>query len=315
MRQVQKCQESGELEAVQVLRPQNVTKKMNEKKVGPLVTSVWLNENRDRCVVLEACWASDASYLRGHIPGAVFLDTDSLETPSPMWYLCPEEELCRVLGDHGVGEAEFVCIYGSTETIAAARVWWICQMIGSASTPLILDGGAKAWKRSGFALETAANPPKKARFVTRGVRRDMLASLADVRSGLFTIADCRSRAEFCGQTSGYVYLQEKGRIPGSIFVEDAAGPSYQNEDGTLVDPDEVQSLWNARGIGDERKVVFCCGSGWRSSLCCLFATILNMEAANYSDGWSGYSTVFEKIGEEWTQRKSGYPVVVDPVDE
>ena len=257
-------------------------------------------------VILEASWANidkAEDYRRGHIPGAIHLNTDELENGFPRWKLRPERELQPVIGQHGITPQTTVIVYGQ-QLVAAARVWWVLKYAGVADVRL-LDGGFEMWEALGYPRETVLQTPVPVAFEAR-VNSNLLATTGYVRSNLESqrlwLADARSEAEFKGNKSGYQYLDCKGRIPTSIAIGNADDRSalYTRRDGRLRDPAEVDALWRERGMvatkqtgSFDREVIFYCGGGWRSSLAFFYAWLLGYQnVRNYSDGWSGWSTVY-----------------------
>ena len=209
-------------------------------------------------------------------------------------------------------------VYGA-KTIAAARVWWVLYYAGVHDVRL-LNGGYAAWLRAGYPGETQSNEPVRRTFTAKA-RAGVLATTAEIRDlgSKALLADVRSRDEFLGRVSGYDYLDRKGRIPGAVHFEnadDSAG-HYQNSDGTLKPVDEIRRLWAGHGLvsSDQREVIFYCGSGWRSSLAYVYALAMGFERIrNYSDGWSGWSTIYTAAtgyqgGKTiWRQTSTGLPV-------
>ncbi|MBM3782811.1 MAG: sulfurtransferase [Acidobacteria bacterium] len=282
-------------------------------QADPVVDVEWLRAAQRRLgarlVVAEASWAADGSapqYAAGHIPGAIHINTDVFENGRPSWHLRPVPELHAALGRLGIGPETTVVVY-SQQTIAAARVWWVMEYAGVRDVRY-LDGGLGAWKRAGLPADTATVFLPPVRFSGRP-RPQVLATTARVRQARNAVlADVRSVAEFRGETSGYSYLDAKGRIPGAISAGNAddATRLYQNPDGTLRRAEEIRALWQRTGILTGGEVIFYCGSGWRSSLAYLYARRLGLRRVrNYSDGWSGWSTIFEPGG---GQRPSRNPV-------
>jgi len=288
-----------------------------------IVTPEWLSKRmgvKPAPVVIEASWAklADAKdYHAGHIPGAVHLNTDEFENGYPQWRLRPDHDLHAVIGRHGIGPDTTVVVYGK-QTIAAARVWWVMHYAGVRDVRL-LDGGFEAWRRAGHPVETQTRPPRPVAF--RGkTRGHLLATTGDVvaRRESAALVDVRSREEFEGRVSGYTYLDRKGRIPGAIHADNAGqtGAAYMRSDGSLRGVEEIRRLWQDRGVPlGGKEIIFYCGGGWRSSLALLYALELGIEnARNYSDGWSGWSTVYGKDPEArggtpgWRQDGTGRPL-------
>ncbi|HKX28087.1 MAG TPA: rhodanese-like domain-containing protein [Blastocatellia bacterium] len=276
---------------------------------------------RNRFVVLEASWARLAEagdYLAGHIPGALHLDTDEFENGYPRWLLRQPRELQRVIGALGIPPATTVVVYGR-QTIAAARAWWVLKYAGVADVRF-LNGGLAAWRAAGYPVETTINLPEPVVFEER-VRDEWLATTAYVRTHLndrqTRLADVRSLEEYIGASSGYNYINFKGRIPAAIHIDNADDTArlYVGADGALRDADEILALWQRAGLTDDgSEVIFYCGNGWRSSLAFLYARVLGFKRIrNYSDGWGGWSTVYTPDPRAdgntpgWRQRPSANP--------
>ena len=283
-----------------------------------------------RFVILEVGWGKGSAakdYGKGHLPGAVYLDTDALEDAYPTWRLRSPSDLQTVLGNVGITADTTVVVYGG-QLIAVARVWWVLKYMGVTDVRL-LDGGAKSWKASGYPLEKTVREVKQVSF-NANVRTEMLATTEEVRSrqeaGTAWLGDVRSEAEFVGRKSGYHYLKAKGRIPGALPLLDADSQAYQQRDGRLRRPDDVLEMWQRQGLlasstpeRFDREVIFYCGGGWRSSLAYFYAWLLGYEnIRNYSDGWAGWSTDYlpdasaKESTPGWRQQATANPV--DPGD-
>jgi len=125
------------------------------------------------------------------------------------------------------------------------------------------------------------------------------------------IGDVRSWKEYTGQSHEYTYFNALGRIPGARWA--GWGPStYIGGDfachGRIRDLSEVQQLWRWWGIcpnnaaehGEvqkdsrsamHRRIIFHCGSGWRSSFAWFMASLMGWRnVANYDGGWLEWST-------------------------
>ena len=280
-------------------------------------------------VILEASWAnmdSAKDYRRGHIPGAIHINTDDLENGYPRWNLRSDPDLQQVIGQHGITAGTTVIVYGR-QLVAATRVWWILKYAGVADVRL-LDGGFEMWKALSYPRETTLRTPVPVTFSAL-VNSNLRATTEYVRSNLDSqrlwLADARSEAEFRGNKSGYNYLDCRGRIPTSISIGDATddSPLYTQRYGRLREPGEINALWQKQGIlskqkpaAFDREVIFYCGGGWRSSLAFFYAWLLGYQnIRNYSDGWSGWSTVYTSdpmaTGSTpgWKQQRTSNPII------
>ncbi|MEZ6117431.1 MAG: rhodanese-like domain-containing protein [Pirellulaceae bacterium] len=295
---------------------------------SPDVVSVdWLHQQmessdaRHALIVVEASWAElkDADdYLRGHIPGAIHVNTDQLETGYPEWKIKDIDSLHQQLGQLGIGSQRTVVVY-SQQLIAAARVWWIFRYAGVKDVR-VLNGDMRTWKANGYAVQQGIQTLQPVSF-TGKVQTDWLATTDDVeqvvRNHAATLLDVRSQEEYLGKTSGYSYLDAMGRIPGALWLGDADDSShiYKQRNGMLRSPRQVLADWQRHGWpaaslhpipnGGEpsatdaddffdQPLVFYCGGGWRSSVAVLYARAMGFrQVRNYSAGWSGWSTDYQ----------------------
>ncbi|MFN0125880.1 MAG: sulfurtransferase [Verrucomicrobiales bacterium] len=281
----------------------------------------------DRLVVVEADWVPEgksADYDREHIPGAVLMNTEDLDTGYPQWRLRDLPSLHEAIGRAGISEETTVVVYGR-QTIAAARVWWVLGYAGVRDVRM-MDGGTAAWKAAGHPVESERVTPSPVHFEA-APRDDWLVTTDQVRTRLndpaVCFADVRSAEEFTGLASGYQTLLAKGRLPGALHLGEATdgSPQYFEPDGRLRAPTDVLALWKQQGLvptGDGRRfgrdVVFYCGGGWRSSLSFFYAWLLGFDGiGHYADGWVAWSTRFEPDPDAdgpspgWTQSPTGNP--------
>ena len=286
----------------------------------------------NRLVVVEAAWVPPgkrAAYDRGHVPGAVLLNTEDLETGYPAWQLRPLADLQLAIGRVGITPETTVVVYARS-LLAAARVWWVLSYAGVKDVRL-MDGGWNGWQQAGYPIETIERPvaavdfaaePRSRWLMTTDEMRERVGR-SDLRLG-----DVRSVEEFAGRASGYSTLDARGRIPGAIHLGDAddASPLYRSRDGRLRQPQDVLSLWQRQGLNVQDQgnpltgeIVFYCGGGWRSSLAFFYAWLLGVETPrNYSGGWVEWSTTYHPDPQAggstpgWRQSATGHPVIASP---
>jgi len=242
------------------------------------------------------------NYELGHIPGAIFLDTYSIENgPNSEYgegYKHPSEanvkpipELQQFLGNMGISKDKTVIIYADDEIamMTAGRVAWALLLAGV--DVRILNGGFQAWVKKGYPIETTPNPWVPVEFGDSPGNPQYLATMEDIRNvvnGTVTdvvIADDRSWEEYIGDSNSYYpYFFALGRIPTAKWIGDWV---------ELVRPDaqslrtytEVEANWRKAGFSPEKKIYFYCGTGWRSGLYTFYAYLLGWNAANYDGGW------------------------------
>jgi 3-mercaptopyruvate sulfurtransferase SseA len=251
-------------------------------------------------------------YAQAHIPGAFYLDSNTLETDITWNRRSPQELEAATLA-HGISSDKTVVLYGRDSNptmdlahpgrragqIAAARAAAILMYAGVRDVRL-LDGGLDAWRAAGYPVETQARRPTPAAAfgATIPSRPDYIidieeakALLADANGALVSI---RSWPEFIGETSGYHYIGPAGRIAGAVWGNCGSDAyhmqHYRNVDNTMREYHEIEANWRAAGITGNKRVAFYCGTGWRASETFFYAYLLGWErVAVYDGGWFEWS--------------------------
>ena len=113
--------------------------------------------------ILEASWGTykdSPTYKKGHIPGALHVDTSSVES-EPIWNISDPKVVEKGMLDLGVTKDKTVIIYGN-DISAASRVAYAYLWAGVDNVK-VLNGGIDAWKKAGYKTETTvekATPAK-----------------------------------------------------------------------------------------------------------------------------------------------------------
>lgn len=263
-----------------------------------LVSSDWLFKHANQDFLLFEV-GSDALdvYQTGHIPHAVYLDTNDFEHP-PAWNRLPDEELTRALLRYGIIRDQTVVLYARGST-TAARVAVILLYAGVRDVRL-LDGGYPAWAAAGLPIERGENRPRM--VSTFGIRvpgrPEVFAGMDEVKGILAkqegVIVSVRSWAEFIGETSGYDFIQAKGRIAGAVWGHAGSDKDsmedFRKADGTARPLEEIAERWRIAGITPDKRVVFYCGTGWRASEAFFYAYAMGWQKiAVYDGGWLEWS--------------------------
>jgi len=246
------------------------------------------------------CEALDL-FLQSHIPGAAYLDTNSLEE-EPFWNKVPDPDLLRALLDAGIRCDTTVVLYGR-HTTATARAAHLLLYAGVKDVRL-LDGGLPAWQRADLPLATGAAhvyPPATAfgaefpgcpQYLIDTLQAKALLSQRDG-----ALVSIRTWEEFTGKTSGYSYIKARGEIPGARWGhagddDDMNSMStFQQPDGTMRPAHEICQFWRDEDIHPHQQVAFYCGTGWRASMAFYYAWLMNWERISvYDGGWFEWSS-------------------------
>src|ERR1700694_1567938 len=259
---------------------------------GPLVSAEWLQEHfRDPdVVVVDFRWyLLDRNgldeYLRGHIPGAVFVDlaavtgaaskTNGARHPLPAnWQL--QDEMQKA----GVGEATKVVVYDDAGGSVASRLWFLLRWFGHESQA-VLDGGVGAW---GEPLTTEVPTARGVDFRAREPDRSRILDFEDVRklTGV-PLLDARAGERYRGETEPVD--PKAGHIPGAL-----SAPWSENlrPDGRFKSPEELRQRFAELGADDG--AVLYCGSGVNATHDLLAMEIAGLHGGRlYAGSWSDWS--------------------------
>ena len=229
-----------------------------------------------------------ADYLRGHIPGAGFLDVPGeLSDPdTQLHFMRPSaEQFAAAMARHGVGEGTRVVLYSAGSPMWATRVWWMLRAFGF-DEAAVLDGGWDKWVAEGRATATAACAYPPATFVPRprpGLFVDKAAVRAAIDDDAALLMNALSPALHSG--AGWSRYGRPGRIPGSVNVwaKDLLDPETQ----TFVPLAAAKDRLEAAGAAQAERIVLYCGGGISATVNALLLHRLGYENCAVYDGSMG----------------------------
>ena len=252
-------------------------------------------------------------YAEGHIPGALYLDTNWLEDPVD-WNRRSPEAIETALLALGITKDTTIVVYGrDTEgdanekwpgrragQIAATRALMILRYAGVDDVRL-LDGGYDWWVRAGNPLETVdRRPTPVAAFgATIPVRPEVIVDIDEAKQIIAdpdgaALVSIRTWREHIGNVSGYNYIGPAGRIKGDVWGNCGTDAyhmqHYRNVDNTMRAYPEIAANWAEAGITPDKWVAFYCGTGWRASETWFYAYLQGWQrVAVYDGGWFEWS--------------------------
>ncbi len=172
-----------------------------------LADPAWLTAHRDDANLVVVDLDAEAAYLRGHIPGAVFLDNNYERNPETGWVdTMPPARFAAVCQELGIDDSTLVVAYDNSMSLHAARFWWTLIYYGHRSVK-VLDGCWRRWVAEGgpIAFDRTAAPGSGA-FTPR-VDESLIVGLEEVQAGCSIgggsasatiIWDTRTLGEFSG---------------------------------------------------------------------------------------------------------------------
>jgi thiosulfate/3-mercaptopyruvate sulfurtransferase len=259
--------------------------------IAPFVDSEWLSEHLGEVVVADARSYLDGrsggeAYERGHLPGAVYVDLDTVlaAPPSPEHgrHPLPEADaFAAALGELGIGDEDTVIAYDDAGGVIAARLAWMLRVTGHEAA--VLDGGIDAWAGQ---LDTGNASVEAKRFTERAWPSDLLVTADEIASaGDAVVLDARDGPRYRGESEPVD--PRSGHIPGarSLPVREHVGP-----DGRLLPPGELRARVLGAGVDGDNQVISYCGSGVTACHNLLVLEHLGLPPGRlYPGSWSQWS--------------------------
>jgi thiosulfate/3-mercaptopyruvate sulfurtransferase len=265
--------------------------------VPSLVSTEWLAERlgQPNVRIADASWYLPqagrnprAEYEAAHIPGAVFFDIDAISDqktnlphmlPDPVAFASSMKKL-------GIGDIDTVVFYDGGGLYSAPRALWMMRAMGHRRAA-VLDGGLPKWRRAGRPLESTPPVVPPRHFTPQpnaAIKRDLSAMCANLVSRAEQVLDARSPTRFRGEEQEPRPGVRPGHMPGSINVYYA---DVLTPEGTMRSPEDLRSLFAARGVDLNRAAVTSCGSGVTAAILSLALEIAGSnEHALYDGSWS-----------------------------
>jgi len=243
----------------------------------------------------------EATYKRGHIPGARFADWMMFHTMSDdpkalSLEMPPAADLREALQDIGISDTSHVVVYASDEYWSpSTRVVMTLEYAGLKKVSY-LDGGLKGWSDAKRPLSTEVPPPHKgalAPLTIAPVIVDAAFVQSHIRTAGFAIVDARARSFYDGvQAGGPRDARKNGHIPGALS---APFDSFATGDGQLKPAAEIKALFDAAGVKPGDTVVGYCHVGQQATAMLFAARTLGHPVLLYDGSF-----------EDWARR--GLPV-------
>jgi thiosulfate/3-mercaptopyruvate sulfurtransferase len=239
-----------------------------------LVSSKWLDEHlEDSDLVVLDCTNHAAprtikegyvtvsgreSWGQEHIPGSNHADFSSNLSGDKTHYrnaLPSPEQFVSAMGALGIGDDSRVVLYDKTNSMWAARVWWMLRWAGF-DNAAVLDGGYRDWKLQGRRVSTTF-PCTNQQILTLHSRPELFVTKEIVMSSLgdrsTCLIDALSEAQFNGKESD---LGLSGHIPGAINIP--ATSLLEPEPGQYLSDKQLIKILPHNQY--ERTIIYC-GSG------------------------------------------------------
>ncbi|MCF8030707.1 MAG: hypothetical protein K9K39_07415 [Desulfohalobiaceae bacterium] len=272
-------------------RLENYKKLVHPAWVKELISSD--NSKDFKIVEVNNHWTKEHEYNKEHIPGALLIGDKFLEDETTENFRS-DDYLVKELLSRGITSDTMVVLYGD-KRMATSRVALVLMYLGVKDVRL-LNGGYQAWKTAEYKVEKEIPKVNSAKDfgVNYPVHPEYIMEKKEIK-GLLADEDgvsvsVRSWPEYIGKTSGYSFIDEKGRIASSVWGHAGTDPyhmeHFKNVDLTMRNYHEIAEMWEKMGITPNKRVEFHCGTGWRASETWFAAYLMGWDKISmYDGGW------------------------------
>jgi thiosulfate/3-mercaptopyruvate sulfurtransferase len=260
-----------------------------------LVDTQWLNYRlSDPNICLIEVGMNPQVYNEGHIPGAVFWNAISdLLLPDFRINFDPAA-VKKLLARSGITKDTTIVTASTDYPATGALLFWLLKVFGHDDVR-VLNGGRQKWIAEGRPLTTEIPAITPTQYYVPAPNENLRAFCDDVQQAIARVdrvlVDVRTPQEYngeCFMTHPPKGDERAGHIPGAIHVP------YEmtlNEDGTFKSVEELQALYQDKGITPDRQIITYCAVGGRSGYAWFVLKYLlgYSDVRNYDGSWNEWS--------------------------
>ncbi len=238
-----------------------------------LVDVDWLkgNLNKEGLRIVEVDYDPKLAYDQGHIPGAVLIDwRKDVNNPNERDFI-DAAGFEKLMSRLGISNNTRVILYGDYNNWFATFAFWLFTLYDHENVQ-VLNGGRKKWIDSGGELTTEIPKIQPTTYNVKRVNLEYRVFLQDLlklkaSKADLALVDVRSPAEFKGEITAPPeypdeHAQRGGHIPGAVNIP--WGQAVR-EDGTFKSAEELQQLYQSKGVSPDKEVITYCRIGERAS--------------------------------------------------
>jgi thiosulfate/3-mercaptopyruvate sulfurtransferase len=265
-----------------------------------LVDTNWVDQHKNdpKVRVAEVDYDPTANYTLGHVPGSVLIDWKA-DINDPLTRNIITKQACESLLQRvGVNDDTTLVLYGDFNNWFAAFAFWVFKYYGYKDVRL-MNGGRKKWLEEDKPVTKDIPSHAKGNFKASEPDSSIRVFLKYVRDTLGSkiLVDVRGPKEFTGEILAppeypTEHAQRGGHIPGAVNI-----PWGQavNEDGTFKSADELQKLYQSKGVAADKEVISYCRIGERSSHTWFVLKYLlgYPNVKNYDGSWTEWGNMID----------------------
>jgi len=265
-----------------------------------LVDTDWVDQHKNdpKVRVAEVDYDPTAKYTLGHIPGSVLIDWKA-DINDPVTRNIITQQACESLLQRvGVNDDTTLVLYGDFNNWFAAFAFWVFKYYGYKDVRL-MNGGRKKWLEEDKPVTKDIPSHAKGNFKASEPDSSIRVFLRYVRDTLGSkiLVDVRGPKEFTGEILAppeypTEHAQRGGHIPGAVNIPWAQAV---NENGTFKSADELQKLYQSKGVAADKEVISYCRIGERSSHTWFVLKYLlgYPNVKNYDGSWTEWGNMID----------------------
>ena len=193
----------------------------------------------------------------------------------------------------GISDTATIVVYEQGDVFSAPRARWTLRTMG-ATEVYLLDGGLRAWEAAGLPVESGPVFREPAAFhatLDAGSVKDYDKLRATLAAG-GQVLDARSAGRFSGADPEPRAGLSSGHMPGAVSM-----PFPQLTGGaSMKSPEELRSIFAARGVDLQQPVTTSCGSGVTAAVVALGLEMAGAPMVTLYDGsWAEYASRPESV--------------------
>ncbi len=300
--------------------PTEIVKNISDVKTGKAAelskeAKAIIGDNMDKVVLVDVAWGSaklSAYFSRGHVPGAIHVNSDCYERPrvyvpekradyAKEWRLISLEEFRDTLcPQYGITKDSIVILTGPTGA-PQARMGFMLRSLGVKT--YAMTGALTAWEYNGYELDTGEStlvtPTAVKSFGTKKISNpNEIVWTDDVKKILNgemegQVVDNRGKDNWDGESSGYSYHDLAGRIDGTIWCtegDEETGEYFMNVDYTARTKEECVNYMESNGVDANKLAAFFCGDSWGAATIAYWCQAVDLNnIKEWGTGWIPWS--------------------------
>ena len=266
-----------------------------------LVDTEWVANNppNDTRKIVEVDYDPENAYRKGHIKNASLIWWKRDINDPVRRDIISKKQFEDLMSKNGIKSDTEVILYGDFNNWFAAFVFWVFKYYGHENLK-IMNGGRKKWELENREYTTDEPQLQATEYKSAPPDEGLRAYLFDVWRSLDRIdsvmVDVRSPKEFTGEITAppeypMEHAQRGGHIPGANNIPWST--AVNDADGTFKSVEELNQIYQSKGVTSDKDVICYCRIGERSSHTWFVLKYLlgYSKVRNYDGSWTEWGNM------------------------